>query len=90
VARQSAQNVDDVVARVLRLYPDMRPQHASVIGAETLPYVAQPLSPASAQRPIIGVRETALDDAIAASFPASDPPSWTTGTATVAPPSSVR
>ena len=36
----------------------------------------------------IDSRETALDDVIAASFPASDPPSWTTGTATVASASS--
>jgi hypothetical protein len=33
--------------------------------------------------------EPALDDVIAASFPASDPPSWTTGTATVAAASSL-
>jgi hypothetical protein len=32
-----------------------------------------------------GRSDSALDDAIAASFPASDPPSWTTGTATAAP-----
>jgi hypothetical protein len=33
--------------------------------------------------------EPALDDVIAASFPASEPPSWTTGTATVAAASSL-
>jgi len=33
--------------------------------------------------------EAALDDVIAASFPASDPPSWTTGTATIAAASSL-
>lgn len=33
--------------------------------------------------------EPALDDVIVASFPASDPPSWTTGTAMVAAASSL-
>jgi hypothetical protein len=67
----------------------MRHQHGPVIGVDKPPSVAQPFT-ASPQGLAISALETALDDAIAASFPASDPPSWTTGTAMVAPPSSVR
>jgi hypothetical protein len=44
-----------------------------------------PASTLSAQCPAIDSIEIAVDDAIEASFPASDPPSWITGTATVAP-----
>jgi hypothetical protein len=61
-----------------------------VPGAGKAPPVAQSPPASSAQRLSIAALETALDDAIAASFPASDPPSWTTGTATVASPAALR
>jgi hypothetical protein len=75
LADNHQQVVRDFVARLLRLYQDMRHQHGSVIGPDTPPSVAQPPTTSAAQRLAIGALETALDDAIAASFPASDPPS---------------
>jgi hypothetical protein len=67
----------------------MRQHHASEIEVPAPASGAQALAP-PVRRSAVDSTETALDDAIAASFPASDPPSWTTGTATIAsaPPAS--
>jgi len=73
----------DFVARILPLYRDMRHQDKSIVGADTNLSSAQS-SMESAQQLATDSIEIALDDAIAASFPASDPPSWTPGIATVA------
>jgi hypothetical protein len=65
----------------------MRHQHEQARRAAARAARAQSPAPPP-QRLAADSYENALDDAIAASFPASDPPSWTTGTASVAAASS--
>jgi hypothetical protein len=81
------QIVRDSRGSCLAVLSGMEHQHGPVTGATTRTAGA-PASMPSPRRLAIDSIEIAVDDAIAASFPASDPPSWTGGTATVASASS--
>ena len=63
----------------------MRKQREGSAAAATEYAHAPPFTLAALRLSACAYSEPALDDAIAASFPASDPPSWTGGTATAAP-----
>jgi len=60
----------------------MRNQHDTAVGETPQDHSGVP-SPTSDVTDIYS--EELVDEVIAGSFPASDPPSWTTGTATAAP-----
>ena len=63
----------------------MKQQHEGAVAAPTEYADAPPFTLAALRLSACAYSEPALDDAIAASFPASDPPSWTGGIATAAP-----